>query len=85
MTVHVIYRGEKAVDVVRKVAIVKLVHDFTEVKGINVIQLEKVEGCFPAGATVDFFKGSQRCYSRGAKSGEISFFSRESKKTTLFC
>jgi len=39
MTVYVIYRGEKAVEVVRKVARMKFVHDFTQFKAINVIQL----------------------------------------------
>jgi len=43
MTVHLIYRGEKEVEVVRKVARVKFVHDFTQFKAINVIQLKKVE------------------------------------------
>jgi len=37
------YRGEKALEVVKKVARLKFVHDFTLFKGINLIQLEKVE------------------------------------------
>jgi len=43
MTVYLIYRGEKVVEVVRKIARVKFVHDFTQFKAINVIQLKKVE------------------------------------------
>jgi len=41
--VYVIYRGEKVVEGVRKIARVKFVHDFTKFKAINVIQLKKVE------------------------------------------
>jgi len=36
------------------------------------------------GALADFSKGSHKDFSRGAKSGEISFFVLESKKTTFF-
>jgi len=43
VTVYVIYRGEKVVEGVRKIARVKFVHDFTKFKAINVIQLKKVE------------------------------------------
>jgi len=43
MTFHLIYRSEKAVEIFRKVARVKFVHDFTYFKAINVIQLKKTE------------------------------------------
>jgi len=42
MTVYLIY-SEKVVEVVRKIARVKFVHDFAYFKAINVIQLKKVE------------------------------------------
>ena len=40
MTVYLIYKGDNAVEVVRKVARVKFMHDFTQFKAINVIHLE---------------------------------------------
>jgi len=42
------------------------------------------EGFFRGGPIVDFFRGSQKDFSRGdPESGEILFFFLETKKTTL--
>jgi len=39
---------------------------------------------FQWGPLADFSRGSHKDFSRGDKSGEISFFFREIKKTTFF-
>jgi len=41
------------------------------------------EGFFPRGTIVDFFRGTPKDFPGGTKTGKISFFPLETKKTTF--